>query len=213
MPPKASGTSGKKRSASPAEVGATQPAARRSVRAKPTVNYNEDRLVEAIEVAAAEASVRVISSQAALTNMRVSRPIPTSDAERAALLPKRDAEGRFHFPDFPAFRPNLSPEEVLRAGSFGGTYFRPIRSSVLGGRTLERAWEDEVSAVGSFRWTCRVIHTYPYYDQLMMSPSFRSLHPGSKGYASRHKWPAPHTSCLSTDMGSSVGNLWRSGET
>ena len=28
------------------------------------------------------------------------------------------------------FKPNRSPEEVLRAGSFGGTYFRPIVSSV-----------------------------------------------------------------------------------
>jgi hypothetical protein len=28
------------------------------------------------------------------------------------------------------FQPNLSPEEVLRAGAFGGTYFRPIVSAV-----------------------------------------------------------------------------------
>ena len=28
------------------------------------------------------------------------------------------------------FRPNLSPKEVLQQGSFGGTYFRPIYSSV-----------------------------------------------------------------------------------
>ena len=28
------------------------------------------------------------------------------------------------------FRPNRTPEEVLRAGSFGGTYFRPIASAV-----------------------------------------------------------------------------------
>jgi len=28
------------------------------------------------------------------------------------------------------FKPNLTPEEVLRAGSFGGTYFRPITSAV-----------------------------------------------------------------------------------
>uniref|UniRef100_A0A7S4EJL4 Uncharacterized protein n=1 Tax=Pseudo-nitzschia australis TaxID=44445 RepID=A0A7S4EJL4_9STRA len=28
------------------------------------------------------------------------------------------------------FKPNLSPEQVLRAGSFGGTYFRPIASAV-----------------------------------------------------------------------------------
>ena len=30
------------------------------------------------------------------------------------------------------FRPNLSPKQVLQMGSFGGTYFRPIFSSVTG---------------------------------------------------------------------------------
>jgi len=47
-------------------------------------------------------------------------------------LPKRDKEGLFHFPDQPTFKPNLSPEEVLRLGSFGGTYFRDIASAVTG---------------------------------------------------------------------------------
>ena len=34
------------------------------------------------------------------------------------------------FEDYPEFRPNLSPEEVIKLGSFGGTYFRPIYSAV-----------------------------------------------------------------------------------
>ena len=34
------------------------------------------------------------------------------------------------FKDYPEFKPNLSPEQVLKMGSFGGTYFRPIYSSV-----------------------------------------------------------------------------------
>ena len=54
-------------------------------------------------------------------------------------LPKRDsATGELTFTggssDIKAmlkdFKPNRTPEEVLRAGSFGGTYFRPIVSAV-----------------------------------------------------------------------------------
>lgn len=46
-------------------------------------------------------------------------------------IPKRDKEGYLRFPDYPDFRPNLTPKEVLHRGSFGGTYFRDIHSSVL----------------------------------------------------------------------------------
>ena len=44
--------------------------------------------------------------------------------------PKRADNGDVVFPDHPEFLPNLTPEEVLRAGAFGGTYFRPITSAV-----------------------------------------------------------------------------------
>ena len=36
-----------------------------------------------------------------------------------------------HFSDHPDFRPNLSPKDVLQMGSFGGTYYRPIHSTVV----------------------------------------------------------------------------------
>jgi hypothetical protein len=45
-------------------------------------------------------------------------------------IPKRAKNGDLLFSDHSEFKPNLSPEEVLRAGSFGGTYFRPITSAV-----------------------------------------------------------------------------------
>ena len=45
-------------------------------------------------------------------------------------LPKRAKNGDLIFADHPEFFPNTSPEEVLRAGAFGGTYFRPIISAV-----------------------------------------------------------------------------------
>ncbi|CAM9421325.1 unnamed protein product [Sphacelaria rigidula] len=47
-----------------------------------------------------------------------------------AEIPKRNKQGQLVFPDHPKFRPNLTPKEVMQMGSFGGSYFRPIRSSV-----------------------------------------------------------------------------------
>ena len=41
-------------------------------------------------------------------------------------------DGALYFPDFPTFRPNLTPRQILKMGSFGGTYFRPIHSSITG---------------------------------------------------------------------------------
>jgi len=49
-----------------------------------------------------------------------------------ADLPTRDADGCLGFADYPEFRPNLTPAEVLQRGSFGGGYFRTIKSAVTG---------------------------------------------------------------------------------
>lgn len=47
-------------------------------------------------------------------------------------VPERSADGHFVFPDFPEFKPNLTPKQILHAGSFGGTYYRDIVSAVTG---------------------------------------------------------------------------------
>ena len=43
----------------------------------------------------------------------------------------RDKKGIIHFNDYPEFQPNLTPREIFEKGSFGGTYWRPIYSSVV----------------------------------------------------------------------------------
>jgi hypothetical protein len=45
-------------------------------------------------------------------------------------LPTRNDQNQLVFEDYPQFTPNLTPKEVIQMGSFGGTYFRPIYSSV-----------------------------------------------------------------------------------
>ena len=58
-----------------------------------------------------------------------------------APLPTRRADGSLAFADAPAFRPTLTPEQVLRGGAWGGGYFRAIASGVTG-RVHEGAWRE-----------------------------------------------------------------------
>ena len=63
---------------------------------------------------------------------------PPPPGDRPSALPTRDeADGTLIFPSHPEFRPNQTPPQVLRAGAFGGTYYRPIHSRVAKQRYLE----------------------------------------------------------------------------
>lgn len=46
------------------------------------------------------------------------------------MPPKKNSYGQIIFKDYPDFRPNLTPREIFKLGSFGGTYWRPIYSSI-----------------------------------------------------------------------------------
>ncbi|KAI4236340.1 MAG: hypothetical protein L6R40_006179 [Gallowayella cf. fulva] len=50
----------------------------------------------------------------------------------SANAPYRDENSTFRFDSHPDFSPNKSPEEMLREGCFGGSYFRPLYSRKLG---------------------------------------------------------------------------------
>ncbi|RDW65611.1 hypothetical protein BP5796_10303 [Coleophoma crateriformis] len=58
-----------------------------------------------------------------------------------ASTPTRDEFGTLHFGSHPEFLPNKSPEEIMREGCFGGSYFRPLRSKALG-ITISDDWEE-----------------------------------------------------------------------
>lgn len=46
------------------------------------------------------------------------------------MSPKKNKDGEVIFKDYPEFTPNLTPKEIFSLGSFGGTYWRDIISSV-----------------------------------------------------------------------------------
>ncbi|KAI2465991.1 hypothetical protein F4781DRAFT_407163 [Annulohypoxylon bovei var. microspora] len=58
-----------------------------------------------------------------------------------AAAPTRDVEGNYHFESHPLFTPNKSPEDIIREGSFGGTYWRPLYSRHLR-TTISEDWRE-----------------------------------------------------------------------
>lgn len=55
--------------------------------------------------------------------------------------PYRNKYGELIFEDYPNFKPNLTPKEVLHLGSFGGTYFRSLISGITG-KYYENVWRE-----------------------------------------------------------------------
>ncbi|KAI1122529.1 hypothetical protein F5Y10DRAFT_253840 [Nemania abortiva] len=59
----------------------------------------------------------------------------------SAPPPTRDDEGNYHFESHPLFTPNKSPEAIIREGSFGGSYWRPLYSRHLNA-TISEDWRE-----------------------------------------------------------------------
>ncbi|KAF3925257.1 hypothetical protein ABW20_dc0105804 [Dactylellina cionopaga] len=62
-----------------------------------------------------------------------------------SLPPIRTSDGTIHFADHPTFLPNKTPEEIIREGCFGGTYFRPLYSKKLN-LTIVNDYQDDIPA-------------------------------------------------------------------
>ena len=61
--------------------------------------------------------------------------------------PRKNKYGEIFLKDYPEFKPNLTPKEVFQLGSFGGTYWRPIYSSVT-----EKNYKDQHKKYPSDWW-------------------------------------------------------------
>ena len=56
---------------------------------------------------------------------------------------QRNPHGEIRFTAYPKFTPNLTPMEMFEMGSFGGSYWSPIHSSVVGEDLSEQHLEFE----------------------------------------------------------------------
>ena len=73
------------------------------------------------------------SSAKTATTAKTARLYKTVSSKTTKSAKSADALAKNHtysFVDFPEFRPSLSPRDIFKLGSFGGTYWRPIKSRV-----------------------------------------------------------------------------------
>lgn len=151
----------KKRQRNDTIVLASRKSARTSTATRP--QYNEDALSKSSKpqipkpIRRGPRSGNRKSTRGALVEMETDPPIeskrePPPDIEEmqaawsswkpTAEAPTRDTTtGTVSFSDHEDFTPNKTPEEMLREGCFGGSYFRPLYSRSLG-ITISDDWKE-----------------------------------------------------------------------
>ncbi|KAI1863125.1 hypothetical protein JX265_001438 [Neoarthrinium moseri] len=135
------------------ETGQATRTSKRIANASTRPNYNEDAQ-DARKISVLQKGATARTRKAPET--QVKSPTPESgkgkldlDAIRAGWvcwtptepIPTQDEFGTYHFSSHPAFTPNKSPEEIIREGCFGGSYWRPLYSKYLR-TTVEGDWTE-----------------------------------------------------------------------
>ena len=123
--------------------------------------------------------------------------------EAVAPAPTRDASGVYHFESHPEFQPNKSPEEIMREGCFGGSYWRPLYSRYLK-TTVQDDWR-ELPAEWTEGLDIERYLTSPEYDAevnkygVACGQSIEEWEVRTYPTASLRNKPRPVTTCHQTD--------------
>lgn len=138
---------------------------------KPT--YNEDATSKPIPLPRSAAKGGKKSAKVESVIEETESLVPSKDIEEiragwtswepAASLPIRDELNVFHFDDHETFLPNKSPEEMIREGCFGGSYYRPLRSRKLG-VTVRDDWKEDLPEQWISGLNVEQYLTSPEYD-------------------------------------------------
>ena len=86
------------------------------------------------------------------------------------------------FKDYPDFKPNLTPREIFELGSFGGTYWRPIYSSITKKKYKNVHHKYPTSwwkGIPETHLSLDSSHTHQYDEVMPQSCESNNRHPGS----------------------------------